>query len=166
MRFDTWFENYPEHHHPHCLLLLINEHVGKDVYLLNFVKYNEFTVTVNPKYKTILSHHLDKSYKMMDTHDDIKTVAETRQEEIDTDETETHMSGTSLNFEKLKKNVMYHADEFNRKMELVRNLKIIINGEDLNIHALSPNKKDALFTYLTEITEDCFNVKNKNKNVI
>ena len=32
MRFDTWFENYPEHLHPHCLLLLVNEHIGKDVY--------------------------------------------------------------------------------------------------------------------------------------
>ena len=158
MRLDTWLENYPEHHHPHCLLLLINEHVGEEVYLLNFVNYNEFSVTYNPKYKIILSHHLDKSYNMVDTHDVL--VAETRQEEIDTDETETHMSGTSLNFEKLKKNIMYHVDEFNRKMEFVRNLKLYLNGEELNMHALPSDKKETLFTYLTEFTEDDFGGKN------
>ena len=52
-----------------------------------------------------------------------------------------------MNFEKLKKNVLCHADKFNRKIELGRNLKIIINEEDLNIHALEGDMKEALKTY-------------------
>ena len=69
------------------------------------------------------------------------------------DEAETQRSVTSsakctnINFEKLKKNVIDEVDEFNRKIELGRQFKIIINGEDLNIHALSANKKDALKAY-------------------
>ena len=40
--------------------------------------------------------------------------------------------------------VLYHADEFERKIELGRNSKIIINAEDLNIHALPENIGNAI----------------------
>ena len=82
------------------------------------------------------------------------------------------MSGTSsvkctnINFEKLRRECIAEGKEFNRKIQLGRQLKIIINGEDLNIHALSANKKDALLTYLTEITQDSFSGKKKTKMVI
>ena len=88
------------------------------------------------------------------------------------DQAETHMSVTSsakctnINFEKMRSEFIAEGEEFNRKIELGRQLKIIINGEDLNIHALSANKKDALLTYLTEITEDSFSGKKKKKIVI
>ena len=52
-----------------------------------------------------------------------------------------------LNCEKLEKNVEYHVDEFNRKIELGRNLKIIINKRGFNIHALPHDMKEALKTY-------------------
>ena len=54
---------------------------------------------------------------------------------------------TSLNFEKLEKNALYHADEFEIKIELGRQLKIIINKHGLNIHAFPENMKEALKTY-------------------
>ena len=65
------------------------------------------------------------------------------------DQAETHMSGTSsakctnINFEKLKMECIAEGYEFNRKIELGRNLKIIINDQDLNIHPLSWDKKEA-----------------------
>ena len=91
--------------------------------------------------KTMRSDHLKRHMK--------QHVGEIR----NVDEAETHRSGTSLgkctslNFEKLKKNVLCQADEFNRKIELGRQLKIIINEEDLNIHALDSDMKEALKTY-------------------
>ena len=66
------------------------------------------------------------------------------------DEAETKSSlvkYTGLNFEKLERNVDYYVDEFNRKIELGRNLKIIINEKNVNTHALPQNMKDALHTY-------------------
>ena len=83
------------------------------------------------------------------------------------DQAQTHMIWTSsakctnINFEKLRRECIAEGEEFNRKIELGRQLKIIINGEDLNIHALSANKKDALLTYLTEITQDSCREKIK-----
>ena len=66
---------------------------------------------------------------------------------------ETHRSGTSLgkytssNFEELEKNVLCETAEFNRKIEIGRQLKIIIDKHGLNIHAFAENMKDALKTY-------------------
>ena len=54
---------------------------------------------------------------------------------------------TNLNFEKLEKNLESHVDEFDRKIDLGRNFKMIINKYGYNIHALSENMKDALNTY-------------------
>ena len=54
---------------------------------------------------------------------------------------------TSLNLVELEKNVESYVDEFNRKIELGRNLKIIINKRGFNTHALPENMKEALKTY-------------------
>ena len=66
------------------------------------------------------------------------------------DEAETggsSMKYTGLNFEKLERNVECEVDEFNRKIELGRNLKIIIEKHGFNTHALSQGKKEDLHTY-------------------
>ena len=79
-------------------------------------------------------------------------------------ESESHMSGemknvdesetksslvmyTGLNFEKLERNALCEVDEFNRKIDIGRQLKIIVNKHGLNIEAFSRDKKDALKTY-------------------
>ena len=54
---------------------------------------------------------------------------------------------TSSNFEELENNVESQVDEFNRKFEVGRQLKIIINKHGFNINALPENMKDALKTY-------------------
>ena len=51
------------------------------------------------------------------------------------------------NLEMLEKNVRSYVDEFNRKIEIGRNLKIIINKHGFNTHALPENMKEALKTY-------------------
>ena len=51
------------------------------------------------------------------------------------------------NLEVLEKNVRSYVDEFNRKIEIGRNLKIIINKHGFNTHALPENMKEALKTY-------------------
>ena len=51
------------------------------------------------------------------------------------------------NLEMLEKNVRSYVDEFNRKIEIGRNLKIIINKHGFNTQALPENMKDALNTY-------------------
>ena len=66
------------------------------------------------------------------------------------DETETKTSlvkYSSLNLEMLEKNLESYVDEFNRKIELGRNLKIIINKRGFNIHAFPENMKEALKKY-------------------
>ena len=80
------------------------------------------------------------------------------------DESQTHSSGemknvddagtgtssvkcTNIDLEMLEKNVESYVDEFNRKIELGRNLKIIINKRGFNTHALPENMKEALKTY-------------------
>ena len=66
---------------------------------------------------------------------------------------QTHRSGTSsgrctsLNLEELKKNVVSQTNKFDRKIELVRNLKIIINQCGFNINGLESDMKEALKTY-------------------
>ena len=80
---------------------------------------------------------------------------EIKPQSIDEAETviQTYRSGTSLrkctslNLEELEKNVIDEVDEFERKIELGRQLKIIINKHDFNINALSGDKKDAMKTY-------------------
>ena len=52
-----------------------------------------------------------------------------------------------MNLEVLEKNVWSYVDEFNRKIEIGRNLKIIINKHGFNTHALPENMKEALKTY-------------------
>ena len=47
----------------------------------------------------------------------------------------------------LEKNVLSQMKEFERKIELGRNLKIIINECGVNIHALPSDMKEALNTY-------------------
>ena len=54
---------------------------------------------------------------------------------------------TSSNFEELENNVELQVDELNKKIELERQLKIIINKHGFNINALPENMKDALKTY-------------------
>ena len=50
-------------------------------------------------------------------------------------------------FEELEKNVLCQTAEFNRKIEIGRQLKIIIEKHGLNIHASAENMKDALKAY-------------------
>ena len=52
-----------------------------------------------------------------------------------------------MNLEVLEKNVWSYVDEFNRKIEIGRNLKLIINKHGFNTHALPENMKEALKTY-------------------
>ena len=58
------------------------------------------------------------------------------------DEAETHRNVTSsvkcvnIDLEKLEKNIESHVDEFERKIELGRNVQKIINKRGFNIHAL------------------------------
>ena len=54
---------------------------------------------------------------------------------------------TSLNLEELEKNVESQVNEFNRKIELGRNFKIILKKHGFNINALPENMKEALKTY-------------------
>ena len=66
---------------------------------------------------------------------------------------ETRRSGaslgkcTSLNLEELDKNVESQVNEFERKIELGRKLKIIITHRDFKINALESDMKEALKTY-------------------
>ena len=68
-------------------------------------------------------------------------------------EAETHTSLTSsvkctnIDLEMLEKNVESYVDEFNRKIELGRNLKIKINKCGFSMHALPENMKEALKIY-------------------
>ena len=80
--------------------------------------------------------------------DESQTHSSVEMKNVDEAETKASlMKYTGLNFEKLKRNVDYYVDEFERKIELGRNLKIIINDQDVNTHALPQNMKDALHTY-------------------
>ena len=54
---------------------------------------------------------------------------------------------TSLNLEELEKNIIDEVNEFERKVELGRKLKMIINKHGFNINALHVDKKEALKTY-------------------
>ena len=81
-----------------------------------------------------LKRHL-KTYEMMNS------IAETHRREKSSDKC------TNINLDMLEKNVEYYVDEFNRKIELGRNLKIIINKRGFNIHALPEYMKEALETY-------------------
>ena len=66
------------------------------------------------------------------------------------DEAETRVSSvkcTGLNFEKMEMSVIAEMNEFERKIELGRNLKTIINKHGFNINGLGRDKKDALHTY-------------------
>ena len=54
---------------------------------------------------------------------------------------------TNIDLEMLEKNCESYEEEFNRKIELGRNLKIIINKRGFNIHALPHDMKEALKTY-------------------
>ena len=94
-----------------------------------------------------MKHHEKKQYSIdkVETHR-----SGTSGEMKNVDEAKTKASlvkYTGLNFEKLERNVECEVDEFNRKIELGRNLKIIINEENVNTHALPQNMKDALHTY-------------------
>ena len=66
---------------------------------------------------------------------------------------ETRRSGassgkcTSLNLEELEKNVESQVNEFNRKIELGKKLKIIMNKRGFNINVLESDMKEALKTY-------------------
>ena len=78
------------------------------------------------------------------------------------DESQTHRSGemknvdqaetssakyANINLEMLEKNIECEVDEFERKIELGRQLKMIINEEGYNIHAFPENMKEALKVY-------------------
>ena len=54
---------------------------------------------------------------------------------------------TSFNLEELEKNVIDELNEFERKIELGRKLKIIINKHGFDINTFSVDKKDAYKTY-------------------
>ena len=54
---------------------------------------------------------------------------------------------TNIDLDMLEKNVESYVDEFNRKIELQRYLKIIINKRGFDTHALPENMKEALKTY-------------------
>ena len=54
---------------------------------------------------------------------------------------------TNIYFEKLENNIITDMNEFNRKIELGRNVKIIINKHGFNSNSLQENMKEALKTY-------------------
>ena len=58
---------------------------GETINLLELLQYSY----IDPKYESISPHDLDKSYKKMDTHDDMKM--ETSEKEMDTETTEEDM---------------------------------------------------------------------------
>ena len=73
---------------------------------------------------------------------------EIKQQSIDTHRNVTSsVKCANLNLEKLERECFAHVDEFERKIELGRNLKILINKHDFNINAFPENKKEALKTY-------------------
>ena len=88
--------------------------------------------------KTMRSDTLQRHMK---THEKMNSIAETHRREKSSDKC------TNINLDMLEKNVEYYVDEFNRKIELGRNLKIIINKHGFNRHALPENMKEALKTY-------------------
>ena len=91
-----------------------------------------------------MKRHQKKPYSI----DESQTHSSLEMKNVDEAETGgSSMKYTGLNFEKLERNVECEVDEFNRKIELGRNLKIILNKRRFNIHALPNNMKDALKTY-------------------
>ena len=102
--------------------------------------------------KTMRSDHLIRHMK---THEketsevDMVTRKSGIKRKIDEDGT-NRMEASSekcMNLEVLEKNVRSYVDEFNRKIEIGRNLKIIIIKHGFNTHALPENMKEALKTY-------------------
>ena len=102
--------------------------------------------------KTMRSDHIIRHMK---THEkktsgiDMVTRKSGIKRNIDEDGT-NRMEASSekcMNLEVLEKNVWSYVDEFNRKIEIGRNLKLIINKHGFNMHALPENMKEALKTY-------------------
>ena len=103
-------------------------------------------------FKTMRGDNLKKHMKKHDIKPQLIDEAESHSsgEMKNVDEAEngtSSMKYTGLNFEKLERNVLCQSDKFNRKIELGRQLKIIINKHGLNINALDSDMKEALKTY-------------------
>ena len=56
-------------------------------------------------------------------------------------------NGKSGNDEELEKRVIAQMNEFERKMELGRKVKVIVNKHNFNVNGLEKDMKDALDTY-------------------
>ena len=84
-----------------------------------------------------LKRHMRRHEKKPYSIDESQTYTSGEMKNVDETETKTSLvKYTGLNLEMLEKNVESYVDEFNRKIELGRNLKIIINKQGFNINAL------------------------------
>ena len=70
-------------------------------------------------------------------------------------------NGKSGNDEELEKRVIAQMNEFERKMELGRKVKVIVNKHNFNVNGLEKDMKDALETYKLygETKEDMYKCK-------
>ena len=103
------------------------------------------TMTCNLCCKTIrgdhLKIHMKKHENKPQSIDEAETVKQTYRSSASLGKC------TSLNLEELKKNIVSQMNEFDRKIELGRNSKIIINECGFNINGLESDMKEALKTY-------------------
>ena len=96
----------------------------------------------------------DNLKRHMKTHEKMNVIEEAgssrRGEMKNVDDVGTGTSSvkcTNIDLEMLEKNCESYEEEFNRKIELGRNLKIIINKRGFNIQAWPHDMKEALKTY-------------------